>query len=122
MAGASRTFASFLVATAFQTVCRNALAVPDEERGCIWTRKYIPPKTTPQSTMNMPPAEQLAEFYGEDAIKLCHTGEIVPNPQLRSKNRLDHEKTNEEYRRREARTEWADRDWEKNRQSGWDDH
>eukprot|EP00971_Amphidinium_carterae_P309228 6144909-Amphidinium_carterae.2 len=109
--GGPRVFAGNREATAFRTAVKNASKIVNLADRCkLWQGGRLPDHWETD-----PPTLQLAEFWGQDSIKLRHTGEIRENRDLRSGYRTDHGKLNSWERYQQSKMEWGDRsadgDW-----------
>eukprot|EP00971_Amphidinium_carterae_P127281 2522273-Amphidinium_carterae.1 len=109
-------WASRKIMHAYQTVVRNALLVPKHEWARISNRRwgsrdderFVPPKNTPPSHMDMPEQEQLAMFEGENAIRLLATGEVIYHDIPASNRATDRSQS---YDRSHDRSHDSYRDW-----------
>eukprot|EP00971_Amphidinium_carterae_P272789 5414090-Amphidinium_carterae.1 len=84
--GAYATWNNTTAFNAYQTVVRNALNLPREDWITVSTKRWngkIVPKGHSPAHMDMPPPEQLAEFHGSNAIRLCHTNQLIEHPPVR---------------------------------------
>eukprot|EP00971_Amphidinium_carterae_P207085 4108677-Amphidinium_carterae.2 len=96
---ATREFDGSREAAAYHSVCRNAGKIESHEDRCkLWTggklsQSWLAPQDMQLPNTN-PRDKQLAEFYGDNAIRLCYTGTIIENKDLYSAHRTDNGKTN----------------------------
>eukprot|EP00971_Amphidinium_carterae_P344691 6485240-Amphidinium_carterae.1 len=78
-------WASDKIKSAYQTVVRNALALPRSDWPQVssmrWgprdDERFVPPKNVPPSHMDMPEQDQLAMFDGDTGIRIIATGQVI---------------------------------------------
>eukprot|EP00971_Amphidinium_carterae_P019209 378126-Amphidinium_carterae.1 len=115
-------WASDKIKSAYQTVVRNAMALPQSEWPRVssmrWgsrdDKKFVPPKNVPASHMDMPDDHQLAEFYGDNAIKIISTGTVIEHDIPPARQVTDRD------RRESYDSDWKESTWKPAHHGHWD--